>query len=148
MGLVKPFMNLTQRILKSLIINHSEEYHHLILIIFIKFPLKISGISKFEKQNYCLSIIVFGWNKFLYPIYISKKTVGRPIELLLTNDKDDPLKNQYIWIEDLARTQLRNSRCEHRKHPSLQCLHVLANKNLLKLHVEDCKDISKKGQRM
>ena len=114
----------------------------------IDFPLKISDISKFEKQNYGLSIIFIGWDKFLYPIYISKKTVARPINLLPINYKDDPLKDHYIWIKDLARIQLRNSRYEHRKHPSLQCLHVLSNKNLLKLHVEDCKDISKKGQQM
>ena len=111
----------------------------------IDFPVKISNISKFEKQNEELSINVFGSNECFYPLYLSKRSVGRPIDILLIIDKDDPFKSHYICIKDLAQILFKYTKHKHRKHICLfvclqhVCLHVFSIENLLKSHVEDYK---------
>jgi len=48
----------------------------------ISFPVKLTDIAKFERQNPTLLVNVFGWNACLYPVYVSKH-IGREIDLLL-----------------------------------------------------------------
>ena len=47
----------------------------------IDFPVKVTDIDKFERQNKDLSVSVFGWNKGLYPLHVSKQQ-GKDIDLL------------------------------------------------------------------
>ena len=50
----------------------------------IRFCLKIRDIHKTEKKN-CINISAFGYeNKEKFPVYVSKKTFERYVELLLS----------------------------------------------------------------
>jgi len=112
----------------------------------IEFPVKATDVSKFERQNPGLSVNVFGWERGLYPLYISKQT-GREIDLLLLVDPKDPEKTHYVWIKDLARMLYKNSKHEHRQHPCRRCLHVFSSETLLASHRNDCYGIGEKAQR-
>jgi hypothetical protein len=60
----------------------------------IKFPVEITNIPRFERQNSTLSIAVFAWNGGPYPIYESKNTAKncREITLLLLTDPNNVKK--------------------------------------------------------
>ena len=113
----------------------------------IDFPVKVSDVGKFERQNRHLSVSVFSWKSGLYPLYVSKQ-VGREVDLLLLADSKDPRKTHYVWIKDLARALYQNSKHEHRKHPCRKCLHVFSTAELLGAHKRDCLGIGEKPQRI
>ena len=48
----------------------------------ISFPMQLSEIGKFEKQNPGISINIFGWEKEVFPLRISK-TKGRSVDLIM-----------------------------------------------------------------
>ena len=62
----------------------------------IKFSIKNSDIPKFMKQNQNISINVFGWDKFLYPFYISDIFLENQINLIFICDIFNPFKYDYI----------------------------------------------------
>jgi len=82
----------------------------------IGFPVKVTDVTKFERQIPTLSVNVFGWKSGPIPIHVSKQ-VGIEIDLLLLTDVKDPQKTHYVWIKDLARMLYKNSNYEGRKHP-------------------------------
>ena len=65
----------------------------------IKFPIEIRDIHKIEKKKKnCISISVFGYKKKeKYPIYVSKNTFKRHIDLLLIGEEG---KRHYVLIKD------------------------------------------------
>ncbi len=112
----------------------------------ISFPVKVTDITKFERQNPRLSVSVFGWKSGLYPLHVSKQE-GQAIDLLLIIDNEDPGKTHYVWIKDLTRMLFKNSNCKMRKHPCRRCLHVFSSEALLETHKNDCQGIGEKPQR-
>jgi len=104
----------------------------------IKFPVKVTDISKFERQNPGLSVNIFGWKSGLYPLHVSKQA-GREIDLLLLTDTKDPEKTHYVWI--------KNSKHKRCQHPCRHCLHIFSSDALLENHINDCQGIGKKPQR-
>jgi hypothetical protein len=92
----------------------------------IDFPVKVTDVAKFEHQNPTLSVSVFGWEKGLYPLHVSKRE-GRAIDLLLMVDENNPQKTHYVWIKDLARMLFKNSGHKERKQapmsPLSACVH-------------------------
>ena len=54
----------------------------------LKFPVKFSEINKFEKHNFSISVNVFGYEKAVYPLRISKHNYKREstVNLLLISD--------------------------------------------------------------
>jgi len=112
----------------------------------INFPVKVSDIAKFERQNSALSVNVFGWKAGLYPLHVSEQE-GQTVDLLLMADEKDPEKNHYVWIKDLARMLYKNSSHKERKHPCRRCLHVFSSEALLTSHKNDCQGIGEKPQR-
>ena len=112
----------------------------------ISFPVTVTNITKFERQNPGLSVNVFGWKDGIYPLHVSKQE-GRAIDLLLLTNPNDPEKTQYVWIKHLARMLHKNSKYEHRKHTCRGCLHVFSSEALLKNHRNDCQGIGEKPQR-
>ena len=59
----------------------------------MKFAVKISDIHKIEKKN-CIRISVFGYEKKeKYPLYVSKNTFKKHVDLLLLllEEKDKKL---------------------------------------------------------
>jgi len=53
----------------------------------VRFPVKVSDVTKFEQRNPDLSVNIFGWKSGLYPLHVSKQ-VGREIDLLLLTDPE------------------------------------------------------------
>ena len=51
----------------------------------LKFPVHVSDINKFENHNSSISVNVFGYNKLVYPLRISKHNNKREstVNLLL-----------------------------------------------------------------
>ena len=64
----------------------------------IKFPVKVTDIDKFERQNLAVSVNVFGWNKGLYPIRVSNQNRVHNVDLLLLSNEEN---QHYVWIKNL-----------------------------------------------
>ena len=65
----------------------------------IKFPIKVKDIHKIEKNN-SIDISVFGFeNKEKYPIYTSKNTFIRHVDLLLIGEEG---KRHYVPIKGFS----------------------------------------------
>ena len=112
----------------------------------VSFPVKVSDVAKFERQNSDLSVNIFGWKSGLYPLHVSKQA-GREIDLLLLTDPEEPEKTHYVWIKDLARMLFKNSNYQHRQHPCRRWLHVFSSEALLETHKNDCEGMGGKPQR-
>ena len=48
----------------------------------LNFPIKLEDITKFEKQNLGISVNVFGFEKEVFPLRISKHS-GRNVDLIM-----------------------------------------------------------------
>lgn len=82
--------------------NSYQNYHNILNLKNIQFPLKLSDIPKFEKQNSTISINVFGLNKKheIIPLYHTKNLKQNHINLLyLTKYR----KAHFCLIRDLAK---------------------------------------------
>ena len=64
----------------------------------LKFPVNLSDINKFENRNSSISVNVFGYEKLVYPLRISKHNYKREstVNLLLISDDT---KQHYCWIK-------------------------------------------------
>ena len=68
----------------------------------LKFPVNLSDINKFENDNSLISVNVFGYEKLIYPLRISKHNYKRESTvtlLLISNDT----KQHYCWIKDISK---------------------------------------------
>ena len=102
----------------------------------LKFPVKLNQIAIFEKFNPSISINVFGFDKTIYPLRISKTKRRRIVNLLLIWDGE---KQHYCLIKSLSR--LLSSQLT--KHDGsivlcLNCLNHFPNEENLKIHEEYC----------
>ena len=102
----------------------------------LKFPVDLNQIPIFEKFNPSISINVFGFDKTIYPLRISKTKRTQIVNLLLISDGE---KQHYCLIKSLSRllsSQLTN-------HDGsivfcLNCLNHFPNEEKLKIHEEYC----------
>ena len=88
----------------------------------LTFPVNLSDINKFENHNSSISVNVFGYEKALYPLRISKHNYKREstVNLLLLSDNT---KQHYCWIKDISKLlPLQTSKDGHVRHV---CLDVL-----------------------
>jgi hypothetical protein len=108
--------------------------------------LKVTDVTKFERQNPDLSVCVFGWYDVLYPLHVSKQE-DFAVDLLLIADGKNPEETHYVWIKDMARMLFKNSAHGHRQHPCRRCLHVFSTTELLERHKIYCLGIGEKPQR-
>lgn len=121
----------------------------------INFPVQITDIKKFERQNPTLSVNVFSWENGLYPQYISDKEkkeeidILKEIDLLLLIDikNNDDIKSHYVWIKNLSTMLYQESKYKVKKHPCRRCLHIFSTDALLQNHKTLCKGINNKAQR-
>ena len=101
----------------------------------IEFPVSLTHISKFEKQN-PQAINVYGYeDDKVYPIRISKKQ-SDVINLLLTSTEET---NHYCWIKNMSR--LLSSQIN--KHNGAivfchRCLNSFQSNKSLEKHIEYC----------
>ena len=90
----------------------------------LKFPVNLSDISKFENHNSSISVNVFGYEKLVYPLRISKHNYKREstVNLLLISDDT---KQHYCWIKDISKLlSLQMSKDGHVRHVCFRCLNT------------------------
>ena len=98
----------------------------------IKFSIKIIDIDKIEKNN-CNSISVIGYeNKNKYPIYVSKNTFKRPVDLLQLGEEG---KRHYVLIKDINTFMYDHTLHHRQKHFCPYCLQAFSTAEILKSHV-------------
>ena len=107
-----------------------------------KFSVKIKNIYKIEKTSY-VSISIFGYkNKEKYPIYASRNTFKKHIDLLLLEKKQ---KRHYVLIKDFN-TFMYDHTLNHRRKHIFRCLQATSTEKTLRCHVKDCFKINGKNK--
>ena len=97
----------------------------------IQFPVKLSQLPKFEKNNN-LSICIFSYEKGeLFPKYISKRE-GRRIDLLLLQRHK---KSHYCWIKNMSRVFRKST---HKHFFCRYCMHGFLKESSLAVHTLYC----------
>ena len=103
-----------------------------------KFPVKIRDIHKIEKKN-CIS--VFGYEiKEKYPIYVSKNTFKRHVDLLQIREG----KMRNVLIKDFSVFMYHRTLHCGRKHFSRYCFQAFSTKETVKCHMNDSFKINAK----
>ena len=90
----------------------------------LKFPVKLRDINNFENHNSSISVNVFGYEKLVYPLRISKHNYKREstINLLLISDDT---KQPYCWIKDISKLlSLQISKHGHVRHVCFRSLNT------------------------
>ena len=97
----------------------------------LTYPVSIKQIPKFEKRNK-LSINCFGYEKVIYPLYVSKEKCVKEIDLLL-------YRGHYYLIRNLSRL-LSNTNCKPWKARFIcrSCLSWYYTKSKLNEHKQFC----------
>ena len=72
----------------------------------INFPASLKDVDKFERQNTSISINVFGYQKEVYPLRISKKANDKTVNLLLISEGEN---QYYCWIKNMRRLLLNEA---------------------------------------
>ena len=102
----------------------------------IEFPISLKQIDKFENQNN-YAINVFGYERVVYPLRISKKN-EQVINLLLIADEET---NHYCWIKNMSRLLSKNiNNHQHKRHFCYRCLNSFHSEKSLKRHKEYCQN--------
>ena len=105
----------------------------------MKFPVNLSDINKFENHNSSISVNVFGYEKAVYPLRISKHNYKREstVNLLLISDDT---KQHYCWIKDISKLlSLQTSKDGHVRRVCFRCLNTFKTEKSLASHHEYCK---------
>ena len=102
------------------------------------FSVSLKGIDIFEKNNK-VSIHVFGYEKEVYPLRISKyvseiKEDLKAVDLLLISEGD--IKH-YCWIKNLSRLMSIEGN-HHAMHYCRRCINGFTSKEALSNHNEYC----------
>ena len=102
----------------------------------IEFPVSLKQIDKFENNN-PYAINVFGYEKVVYPLRISKKK-DQVINLLLIADEET---NHYCWIKNMSRllsSGINNH--QHKIYFCYRCLNSFPSVKSLDKHTEYCQN--------
>ena len=121
----------------------------------LKFPVKLSDINNFKNHNSSISVNVFGYEKLVYPLRISKHSYKREstVNLLLISDAT---KQYYCWIKDISKLlSQQTSKNGHVRHVCFRCLNTFNSAKSLASHHEYCKshdaiksELPKKGMKV
>ena len=108
----------------------------------LSFPVKLKDIWKFEKNNPGISLNVFGYEKNVYPLRVSK-VKGKAVDLLLISEED---KQHYCVVKNLSR--LLSSQFDSHEHESFvcrRCLNHFTSEERLETQLKICsqKDLVK-----
>ena len=104
-----------------------------------KFPVNLSDINKFENHNSSISVSVFGYEKLVYPLRISKHNYKREstVNLLLISDDT---KQHCCWIKDISKLlSLQTSKHGQVRHVCFRCLNTFNSEKSLASHHDYCK---------
>ena len=103
----------------------------------ISFPVQISDINRFEKQN-PISVNVFGFEtqeEGVFPLRITQEHKPDHVNLLLISDG---AVQHYIAVSSLSRF-LRREVDSHKRFYCPYCLHGFMRADLLERHQDDCR---------
>ena len=106
----------------------------------IEFPVSLKQIDKFENQNN-YAINVFGYEKVVYPLRISKKndnSCEQVINLLLIANEET---NHFCWIKNMSRllsSGINNH--QHKRYFCYRCLNSFHSEKSLEKHKEYCQN--------
>jgi hypothetical protein len=101
----------------------------------IDFPVKMTDIPKFEKQNK-IEINIFGYGKGgVFPIHTTKQRYDKHVDLQTISDGK---KSHYCWIKDLSRLLGDQHSNTRRYHYCPYCLHGFIKERLLEDHIPYC----------
>ena len=108
----------------------------------ITFPVTIKQISQIERQNR-ININVFGYDKAVYPIRISKEKYEDHLDLLYIEEKEEEKEKEcanrsHVYIEDFNSLMSSFTKHEHRKHFCMHCLQCFYSNDDLEKHRENC----------
>ena len=106
----------------------------------ITFPLELEGIDCFEKQNETISVNVYGYERVVYPLLVSKYVYQRihHVNLLLISDGE---KKHYCLINSMSRLlSSQISKNKNKKFFCLRCLNHFCTQELMYKHEEYCRD--------
>ena len=102
----------------------------------IEFPVSLKQIDKFENQNN-YAINVFGYERVVYPLRISKKN-EQVINLLLIADEET---NHFCWIKNMSRLLSSDVSKHHgKRHFCYRCLNSFHSEKSLEKHKEYCQN--------
>ena len=103
----------------------------------IEFPVSEEFVDKFEKQN-PYAINVFGYEKVVYPLRISKKKDEQVINLLLIANEET---NHFCWIKNMSRLIYGDVSKHHgKRHFCYRCLNSFPSVKSLDKHTEYCQN--------
>lgn len=116
---------------------HYKDHEHSLDMTGIDFPVSLSKVEKFEKQNN-LSINVFGYEKgHVFPLFLTKIRNGfREINLLYLSNETN---SHYCLIKNLSRFLGHTHKNSHTKlFYCHRCLHGFIRQDLLDSHRPYC----------
>ena len=105
----------------------------------LKFPVKLSDIYKFENHNSSISVNVFGFEKLLYPLRISKHNYKRENTVILLLISNDILQHYFLFKDISKLLSLQTSKHGHVRHVCFRCLNTFNSEKSLASHHEYCK---------
>lgn len=97
----------------------------------VTYPVSLKQIPRFERDNK-LSINCYGFEKVIYPLYVSSQKAGKEIDLLL-------FKGHYYLIRNLSRLLASiNDRRNGRRYVCRSCLSIYYSQSRLDEHKRYC----------
>lgn len=115
---------------------HYKKYVNELNLDGIEFPMKVSQIAKFERQNTAISVNVFGYEqKELFPVYITKEKKENHVNLLLIANNET---RHYCLIRNLNRLLSSLTKKKAQKYFCEYCLHGFIREDLLLDHEPHC----------
>lgn len=113
------------------------QYEHELDMTCIQYPVTLSQIHKFERQNENISINVFTFeNGYILPLRVTDYTNRiHHANLLLLKTTDT---SHFCLISDLNRFLSRTKRCKTKQYVCPYCLHAFYREELLTEHQPNC----------
>ncbi|XP_046585666.1 uncharacterized protein LOC124292570 [Haliotis rubra] len=104
----------------------------------IDFPIHLSQIPQFEKQNQ-ISVNVFGYEEKMFPLHISKQKCDKTVYVLLLSHGE---KRHFCLIRNFSRLMGDRTKHEHNQFYCRRCLHGFCRQDLLGDHSIYCSEHS------
>ena len=102
----------------------------------INFPASLRDVDKFEKLNPTVTVNVFGYEKDIYPLRISKKANPSTVNLLLISEGEN---QHFTWIKAMSRLLTSQTNTDaHKRHYCLRCLNSFHTAESLQRHTTHC----------
>ena len=107
----------------------------------MSFPATLKSIARVEQLN-DLAINVFGYEEFVFPLYLSSRD-GDPINLLLISKVvDGETRSHFVWIKNLNALLYDQNKNNSNKFFCVRCLCSFNTEASLSKHVPECKRVA------